>query len=126
MGYFMTSKAYRFLNLETPSPHTVVESINVELFDNTFTFQKSKKIVGVREPKSSNKQKNECYKQVEPPNSTKERKSKGFGPIYVVCLVEGDPLSCKETMSSHDAIFWKEAIDDNALAVSEFLRENSD
>lgn len=113
----MSSKAYRFLNKEIPSPHIVVESINVEVFDNTFPFQKSQKIVGIREPESSNKRKPKSFKQVKPRKSSKEKKRKDFYPDYVVCLEEGDPLSYNEAMSSHDVVFWKEAIDDEMHSI---------
>lgn len=42
----MTSKAYRFLSLETLSPHTIVESNNVKFFENIFSFKKTSEIVG--------------------------------------------------------------------------------
>lgn len=36
--YSMTSKTYIFLNLETPDPHTIIESTNVEFFKDIFLF----------------------------------------------------------------------------------------
>lgn len=35
------SKAYRFVNLETPDSHTVVESINTKFFENIFLIKKN-------------------------------------------------------------------------------------
>lgn len=35
-----------------------------------------------------------------------------FGPNFSVFVAKGDPLSYSETMRSHDAIFWKETVDD--------------
>ena len=32
ISYSQTSKAYRFLNLETPSPHTTIESLHANFF----------------------------------------------------------------------------------------------
>lgn len=61
--------------------------------------------MGVREPKFSNKWKSESSKLVKPQKSVRERKPKKFGPDYVVCLEEGDPLSYKEAISSHDVVF---------------------
>ena len=41
IGYSQTSKAYRFLNLETPSPHTIIESLHANFLRIYFLRKKS-------------------------------------------------------------------------------------
>lgn len=40
IGYSQTSKAYRFLNLETPSPHTIIESLHANFFEHIYPKKK--------------------------------------------------------------------------------------
>ena len=40
IGYSQTSKAYRFLNHETPSPHTIIESLHSKCFEHIFPNKK--------------------------------------------------------------------------------------
>lgn len=46
----MTNKAYRFMNLETLTSHTIVKFINDEFFEETFLFKKNVEIMDVNEP----------------------------------------------------------------------------
>ncbi|XP_060179481.1 uncharacterized protein LOC132609491 [Lycium barbarum] len=44
--------------------------------------------------------------------SKRARVEKDFGPDFYVFNVGDDPLTLQEVLSSHDAIFWKEAVND--------------
>ncbi|KAL0324959.1 UNVERIFIED_CONTAM: hypothetical protein Sradi_5065200, partial [Sesamum radiatum] len=44
--------------------------------------------------------------------SKRARVQKDFGPDFYGFNIENDPLSLKEAFSSPDAIFWKEAVND--------------
>ena len=53
----------------------------------------------------------------QPRCSSRSAKSKDFGPDFQAYLVEKDPESYAEAMSSHDAPFWREAIDDEMHSI---------
>ena len=56
--------------------------------------------------------KNKEVDDVELRRSKRSRVEKDFGPDFYVFNIENDPLTLKETLSSHDSIFWKEAVND--------------
>ena len=49
---------------------------------------------------------------MEPRRSKRARVEKGFGPDYYVFNIEKNPQNLKETLTSLDAIFWKDAVND--------------
>ena len=49
---------------------------------------------------------------IEPRWSKRVRVEKDFGPDYYVFNIEEDPQNLKEVLTSLDAIFWKEAVND--------------
>ena len=49
---------------------------------------------------------------MEPTRSKKARVEKDFGPDYYVFNIEENPQNLKEALTSLDAIFWKEAVND--------------
>lgn len=53
----------------------------------------------------------------QPRRSSRSAKSKDFGPDFQAYLVEKDPESYVEVMSSHDAPFWRETIDDEIHSI---------
>ena len=53
----------------------------------------------------------------QPRRSSRSAKLKDFGPDFQAYLVEKDPESYAEAMSSHDAPFWREAIDDEMYSI---------
>ena len=139
VGYVENSKAYRLLNLDS---NTIVESRDVEFIENKFYNNysmsgKENDQTLFSNPASSHSQ-GEKRKQSEtvnePRKSQRVRKEKTLGSDFIssqsiVFLVEGnrtkvlkkipillnvedDPKSLSEAMTSRDATFWKEAIDD--------------
>ena len=46
------------------------------------------------------------------PRSKRARVEKDFGPDYCVFNIEENPQNLKETLTSPNAIFWKEAVND--------------
>ena len=46
------------------------------------------------------------------PRSKRARVEKDFGPDYYVFNIEENPQNLKEALTSPDAIFWKEAVND--------------
>ena len=55
--------------------------------------------------------------QVEPRRSKRTRTSKSFGPDFLTYLLEDEPQSFKEAMSSPEAPYWKEAIKDEVESI---------
>lgn len=135
IGYAENSKAYRLLDI---SSNVIVESRDVEFFEDKF-LKDSTVSVNVNPfsssaaPSSSIKRK-EIDIPSEPRRSQRQRKIKQLPPDFVslqaiVFLVEGtrdsllnktpillsvenDPKSYAEAMTSRDAAFWKEAVND--------------
>ena len=56
--------------------------------------------------------KNKEFDDFELRRSKRATVEKDFGPDFCVFNVENDPLTLKEALSSHDSIFWKEAVND--------------
>ena len=139
VGYAENSKAYRLLNLDS---NTIVESRDVEFIENKFyndysVSGKENDQTHFSNPSTSQSQ-GEKRKQSEtvnePRKSQRVRKEKTLGSDFIssqsiVFLVEGnrtkvlkkipillnvedDPKSLSEALTSRDAAFWKEAIDD--------------
>ena len=50
--------------------------------------------------------------EMEPRRSKRTRVEKGFGPDYYVFNIEENPQNLKEALTTLDAIFWKEAVND--------------
>ena len=50
--------------------------------------------------------------EMEPRRSKRARVEKDFGPDYYVFNIEKNPQNLKEALTSHDAIFWKETVND--------------
>lgn len=90
----MKSKVYKFLNLETPAPHTIVESTNTEFFKVIFPFKNNLKIIGVNEPILRKSDRSIVDVQSTP----RKRKHKNFNLNFVVCMAERDPLSYQKAM----------------------------
>ena len=140
VGYAENSKAYRLLDL---SSNTIVESRDVEFFENKFSVD-SENVENVPILLNSNnfsssdfhaKETNTSKETSEPRRSTRVRKEKSLpsdfiSPEQIIFLVEGDrnnnvlnkhpisfnpdddPKTFIEAMSSRDASFWKEAVND--------------
>ena len=53
----------------------------------------------------------------QPRRSARSAKPRDFGPNFQVYLVQKDPENYAEAMTSHDALFWHEAIDDEMPSI---------
>nr|AAU90333.1 Putative gag and pol polyprotein, identical [Solanum demissum] len=116
LGYASNSTAYRFFNLED---NIVIESGDAIFHENKFPFD-SKNSGGQRieqnilslPSSSTSTLKNKEVNDFELRRSKRARIEKDFGPNFYVFNVGDDPLTLKEALSSHDSIFWKEAVND--------------
>lgn len=111
VDYANHSATYRLLVLKSDvlEPNTIIETKNVEFFDNIFPLKTK-----VDKPLSPNLEElnNEVNQdnEIEPRRSTRVRKEKNFGDEFFTFLMENDPNSYKEAFSSPDAPFWRETI----------------
>ncbi|XP_070055248.1 uncharacterized protein [Nicotiana tomentosiformis] len=116
IGYAESSAAYRFLVVKSDvlEHNTIVETKNTKFFENIFLLKfenipdapiiSSDNISHV--PIIQNDFESEALRR-----SKRSRKEKSFGNDFYTYLVDNDPLTYSETISSSDASFWKEAID---------------
>ena len=117
IGYAHNSSAYRFLihKSEIIDMHvnTIIESRNASLFENVFPYKStqesnsSKRTHDTAIDSSQGQQDDDALRR-----SKRTRMSKYFGPDFLTYLLEDEPQSFKEAMSSPKAPYWKEAIND--------------
>ncbi|XP_070041352.1 uncharacterized protein [Nicotiana tomentosiformis] len=112
--YARNSKAYRFLvhKSENPDIHinTVIESDNVEFFENIYPYKYECKS-SIEKSKRPREEENESTFNEENPRSSKhQRTTTSFGPDFLTFLLENEPQTFKEAMSSSEAQYWKETV----------------
>ena len=59
----------------------------------------------------------EPLEESQPRRSARSAKPRDFGPNFQVYLVERDPKSYAEAMTSHNAPLWRESIDDEMHSI---------
>ena len=104
--YAENRAAYRFLVLKSDvlSCNTIVETKNVEFLENVFPL----KVESVSDNPCLNKEDVNSYDDLR--RSKRQRKEASFGNDFYTYLVENEPQTFYEAISSSDAKFWKEAI----------------
>ena len=91
--------------------NTIIESRNAYFFENVFPYKSiqesysSKRTHDTTIGSSQGQQDDD-----EPRRSKRTRTSKYFGLNFLTYLLEDEPRSFKEAMSSPEAPYWKEAI----------------
>jgi hypothetical protein len=117
IGYAGNSAAYRFLVLKSDvlEKNTIIESKNAEFFESVFPL-KSKIEKSIAEPLCES---NSCPNdyELEPRRSTRVRKETNLGDDFYTFLVDGDPSTYSEAISSPDGPFWKEAINNEIQSI---------
>ena len=117
IGYAQNSSAYRFLvhKSDNPDMHvdTYMESREASFFEDIFPRKlptsvpteelNSEGNVGASEP-------TEEEEEEEPRRSKRARKETSFGPDFLTFMVEGEPVTYKQAMSTPDSQYWEEAI----------------
>ncbi|RVW73229.1 Retrovirus-related Pol polyprotein from transposon TNT 1-94 [Vitis vinifera] len=123
IGYANNSSAYRFLvyKSEIPDVHvnTIIESRNAAFFETIFPYNKPSEtstqkrthdITFGNNQLEVNQESKEKQVDEDPRRGKRARKSTSFGPDFLTYLLENDPQTFKEAMSSPKASYWKEAI----------------
>ena len=122
IGYAHNSSAYRFLihksEIFDMHVNTIIESRNAYFFEKVFPYkstQGSNSSKRTHDTAISNSQGQQD--DDEPRRSKRTRTSKSFGPYFLMYLLEDEPQSFKEAMSSPEAPYWKEAINDEVESI---------
>ena len=116
------SSVYRFLihksEIFDMHVNTIIESRNASLFEKVFPYKStqesnsSKRTHDTAISSSQGQQDDD-----EPRRSKRARTSKNFGLDFLMYLLEDEPQSFKEAMSSPEAPYWKEAINDEVESI---------
>ena len=116
--YAHNSSAYRFLvhrsTVNDIHNNTIMESRNAQFFEDVFPCESIslenpvKRTRDTSVPESSNHQDDEEVEELR--RSKQARTEKSFGLDFMSYLMERDPHTYMEAMSSPDASLWKEAI----------------
>ncbi|GJT46029.1 retrovirus-related pol polyprotein from transposon TNT 1-94 [Tanacetum coccineum] len=128
IGYAKKSTAYRFIVHESKNPdiqkNTIMESRNASFFENIFpclsketgsSSRLDEKVVQDKRQRNDNDLQDERQDQtdeeeVEPRRSKRARNEKSFGPDFVSFMVENEPTSYREAVTSSEGQQWREAI----------------
>ncbi|GJY76412.1 retrotransposon protein, putative, ty1-copia subclass [Tanacetum coccineum] len=128
IGYAKNNSAYRLIVHDSKNPdiqkNAVMESRNASFFENIIpcltkeTRSSSRlddEVVQDKRQRDDNDLHDERQDQledeeVEPRRSKKERTEKSFGPDFVSLMVENEPTSYREAVTSLEGHQWKEAI----------------
>jgi hypothetical protein len=107
------STAYSFLDIQN---NIIFESGDAIFHEEKFPFKSKnsggeKNILSQPSSSTSHLQTQENI-ELEPRRSKRARVEKDFGPDYYVFNLEENPPNLKEALASPDAIFWKEAVND--------------
>ncbi|GKC11271.1 retrovirus-related pol polyprotein from transposon TNT 1-94, partial [Tanacetum coccineum] len=128
IGYAKNSSAYRFIVHDSKNPdiqkNALMESRNASFFENIFpclpneTESSSRlddEVVQDKRQRDDNDLHDERQDQleeeeVEPRRSKRARTETSFGPDFVSFMVENEPTSYREAITSSEGHQWKEAI----------------
>ncbi|GJZ72331.1 retrovirus-related pol polyprotein from transposon TNT 1-94 [Tanacetum coccineum] len=128
IGYAKNSSVYRFIVHDSKNPdiqkNAVMESRNASFFENIFpcltketgsSSRLDEEVVQDKRQRDDNDLHDERQNQleeeeVEPQRSKRARTEKLFGPDFVSFMVENEPTSYREVVTSLEGHHWKEAI----------------
>ena len=107
IGYAHNSSAYRFLihKLEIINMHanTIIESRNVSFFENVFPYKSTQESNSSKRTHDTAIGSSQGQQDDDPRRSKRTRTSKSFCPNFPTYLLEDEPQSFKEAMSSPEA-----------------------
>ena len=120
IGYAHNSIAYRFLiykfDILDLHVNTIIESRNESSFEEIFPYKSTQESSSLKrnfESTSSTSHDQELMEErneVEPRRSKKAKTSKSFAPYFQTYMLEDEPQSFKEAISTPEAPFWEEAV----------------
>jgi len=124
IGYALHSVAYRFLVIKSEIPdinnNTIIESIEVELFENIFPFKEERHNDNGSKRKyetSSSEGQVGLETKVEPRRSKRAKKAISFELDFLTYMVRDKPQTYNNAMTSFDAPYWKEAVNSEMKSI---------
>src|SRR3954464_12252366 len=126
IGYANNSNAYRFLVYDSSIPdiqkNTIMKSRNASFFENVFPCKSIKaasmsKRVHETIEENSQDQNSEEKIEVEPRRSKRARTENSFGPDFLTYMLDAEPQTFKEAITSSEGPLWKEAIDSEIQSI---------
>jgi hypothetical protein len=112
IGYAENSAAYRFLVLKSDvlDHNTIIETKNAEFFEHICPLKEKISHTPIinNSPINNNRIDETHIEEIR--RSKRQRKETSFGNEFLTYLVDNDPVTYTEAVSSSDSLFWKEAI----------------
>ena len=117
IGYAHNSSTYRFLihksEIFDMHANTIIKSRNASFFENVFPYKSTQESNSSKRTHDTTVGGSQGQQDDDEPRCSKRtRTSKSFDPDFLTYLLEDEPQSFKEAMSSPEAPYWKEAIND--------------
>lgn len=117
IGYAQSSSAYRFLVHDSKNPeihkNTIMESRNASFFEDVFPCL-NKEVESPSLPNNEavreEEQAQSEEEEIEPRRSKRARVEKSFGDDFFTYVVESEPKTYQEAVTSSEGPQWKEAI----------------
>ena len=122
IGYASNSSTYRFLVIKYEvldiNNNIIMKSIDVEFFEEIFPFkERHNEIIKIKIDDSLPKTQHEQRNDVEPRRSKRARTNTSFGPDFITFLTEVEPQTYTEAMSTPEAPYWQEAVNDEINSI---------
>ncbi|KAK3033160.1 hypothetical protein RJ639_036344 [Escallonia herrerae] len=107
INYHQEAKANVFEQVDDIYVNTIMETRNARFFEDVFPYKVAQELSSL-EITSMNQEPSQ--EEDEPRRSKRARTSTSFGPDFLTYLLENEPRTYSEAMSSPEAPYWKEAI----------------
>lgn len=117
IGYAQNSSAYRFLVYDSKNPeihkNTIMESRNASFFEDKFPYLFKEKEIASSKDKEIVQEGEQALpenEEIEPRRSKRARVEKSFGDDFLTYMIESEPKTYREAVTSSEGLQWKEAI----------------
>ena len=109
--------------------NTIIESQNASFFEHVYpnkteqetsNNKRSQNAITSQDQEHDQEQELDQNEDEEPRRSKRTRISKSFGLDFLTFLLENEPLTFKEAMSSPEAPLWKEAVNTEVEAIMQY------
>ncbi|KAK3039107.1 hypothetical protein RJ639_028853 [Escallonia herrerae] len=111
IGYASHSSAYRFLvhksEIDDIHVNTIMETRNAHFFEDVFPYKVAQERNSLER---TSMDQDPSQEEDESRRSKRARMSTSFGPDFLTYLLENEPRTYSEAMSSPEAPHWKEAV----------------